>query len=48
MEVLTGRMHYEMDLYKLALARFQELKRQLIVFDRVPKFMDTIGYQVTV
>lgn len=48
MEVLTGRMHYEMDLYKMALARFQQLKRQLIVFDRVPTFMDTIGHQVTV
>ena len=37
--VLTERMSYEMDLYKIALARFYDVKRSLLVDEVIPDYM---------
>ena len=39
LSVLTERMGYEMSLYKIALARFYDVKRSLLVDEVIPYYM---------
>ena len=48
MDVLTKRLEYEVELYNIALSRFFQVKRALLLRNQLPSFMNELMRKVTV